>query len=127
MSYHLSVCPALSIWQMGTLSREGKGSQKPMGTREENREKSSQESFHLAGKPGAHERVRCLWQTFKKPGDKIQQTHAQEQNKRNATAAATVTLFHFVSTEVISFYSTNSVRQTRLFPFCRWRNQGSEG
>lgn len=85
---------------MGTLSHGGgEGSHEHMGIQEEKREKDSKEGFRLAEEPGADERVRCLWQTFEKPGGKIQQTHLQQLKKgtRTAAAVATMTLLHVVA------------------------------
>lgn len=97
---------------------------------------NSPESFHLADKPGALQRVRCLWLMFKRPGDKIQQVYTQQPQKRaDATTANTVSilLFFFFSVSCIFWalshliYSTNPVRQIRLFLFYSGRHQGSEG
>ena len=94
-------------------------------------------SFHLADKPGALQRVRCLWLMFKRPGDKIQQVYTQQPQKRaDATTANTVSVlsfFFFFSVSCIFWalshliYSTNPARQIRLFLFYSGRHQGSEG
>ena len=95
-------------------------------------------SFHLADKPGALQRVRCLWLMFKRPGDKIQQVYTQQPQKRaDATTANTVSIlpffFFFFSVSCIIWalshliYSTNPARQIRLFLFYSGRHQGSEG
>ena len=100
--------------------------------------RNSQESFHLADKPGALQRVRCLWLMFKRPGDKIPQLRTHRPQKR-ADATTTITTvssflsFFFWSVSCIFLalghliYSTNPVRQIRLFLFYSGRHQGSEG
>ena len=69
-------------------------------------------SFHLADKPGALQRVRCLWLMFKRPGDKIQQVYTQQPQKRaDATTANTVSIlpfFFFFFFSILHYLGTKS-------------------
>lgn len=73
--------------------------------------RNSQESFHLADKPGALQRVRCLWLMFKRPGDKIPQLRTQQPQKRadaTTTIAVSIQLFFFFFGSILHFFGTRS-------------------
>lgn len=116
-SLSASLCPSVKWGHPATRERAAMNTWE---LRKKIEKRNSQENFHLADKPGAQERVRCLWQMLKKPGDKIQQSHPQqrqEKSKKTISVAAVTGCPSFLGTYRISFDSTDSGRQIRLFPF----------